>query len=77
VGLARLEFIINRMIGVSAPLLEFDWLTRVQATIRQQMAAVDRSVYAGWLAEGDADRRWFHPAGYRACRTPGRTNTPI
>ena len=41
VGLARLEFIINRMIGVHPrALLEFDKLPQdLQQTIRRQMAA--------------------------------------
>ena len=46
VGLARLEFIINRMIGVHPrALLEFDQLTaELQQTIRAQMAGYSRPV---------------------------------
>jgi len=58
VGLARLEFIINRMIGVHPrALLEFDRLDAVlQATIRQHMAGYGDPVefYVGRLAEGIA-----------------------
>ncbi len=58
VGLARLEFIINRMIGVHPrALLEFDRLdTDLKATIRQQMAgyADPVSFFVAKLAEGVA-----------------------
>ncbi|NGX15414.1 phosphoenolpyruvate synthase [Wenzhouxiangella sp. XN24] len=56
VGLARLEFIINRMIGVHPrALLEFDSLSDdLKHTIRQQMAGYDDPVefFIGKLAEG-------------------------
>ncbi|MEI8298433.1 MAG: phosphoenolpyruvate synthase [Pseudomonadota bacterium] len=56
VGLARLEFIINRMIGVHPrALLEFDRLdTALQETIRRQMAgyADPVSFYVDKLTEG-------------------------
>jgi pyruvate, water dikinase len=58
VGLARLEFIINRMIGVHPrALLEFDQLSEdLQHTIRQQMAGYDDPVefFVEKLAEGIA-----------------------
>jgi pyruvate,water dikinase len=58
VGLARLEFIINRMIGVHPrALLEFDSLAPdLKATIRQQMAGYDDPVsfYVDKLCEGIA-----------------------
>src|SRR5690606_29716363 len=58
VGLARLEFIINRMIGVHPKaLLEFDACDEdLQATIREQMAgyADPVSFYVDKLAEGIA-----------------------
>ena len=58
VGLARLEFIINRMIGVHPrALLEFDKLdTELKATIRKQMAGYDDPVsfYVDKLCEGIA-----------------------
>jgi pyruvate,water dikinase len=58
VGLARLEFIINRMIGVHPrALLEFDSLPQeLQQTIRRQMAgyADPVSFYVNKLAEGIA-----------------------
>jgi pyruvate, water dikinase len=56
VGLARLEFIINRMIGVHPrALLEFDTLSEnLQHTIRQQMAGYSDPVefFVDKLAEG-------------------------
>ncbi len=56
VGLARLEFIINRMIGVHPKaLLEFDTLdSSLKATIRQQMAGYADPVgfYIAKLVEG-------------------------
>ena len=56
VGLARLEFIINRMIGVHPrALLEFDSLdSRLQAMIREQMAGYADPVrfFVDKLAEG-------------------------
>jgi len=56
VGLARLEFIINRMIGVHPrALLEFDRLDAdLQETIRRQMAGYDDPVefYVEKLCEG-------------------------
>lgn len=56
VGLARLEFIINRMIGVHPrALLEFDQLSQeLQQTIRRQMAGYDDPVsfYIDKLCEG-------------------------
>jgi pyruvate,water dikinase len=58
VGLARLEFIINRMIGVHPrALLEFDQLTvELQAQIRQQMAgyADPTGFFIDKLSEGIA-----------------------
>ena len=58
VGLARLEFIINRMIGVHPQaLLEFDSLRAdVKDVIREQMAGYDDPVefFVGRLAEGIA-----------------------
>src|SRR5690606_24526265 len=58
VGLARLEFIINRMIGVHPrALLEFDRLPeQLQQTIRQQMAGYSDPVgfYVDKLCEGIA-----------------------
>ncbi|NOR19464.1 MAG: phosphoenolpyruvate synthase, partial [Xanthomonadales bacterium] len=58
VGLARLEFIINRMIGVHPrALLEFDSLPDdLQSTIRQQMAGHDDPVdfFVDKLSEGIA-----------------------
>ena len=58
VGLARLEFIINRTIGVHPKaLLEFDKLRPdVQQTIRQQMAGYDQPVefFVDKLSEGIA-----------------------
>ena len=58
VGLARLEFIINRMIGVHPrALLELDQLDReLQATIRTQMAGYTDPVqfFSSRLAEGIA-----------------------
>jgi len=58
VGLARLEFIINRMIGVHPKaLLEFDSLdAELKATIRRQMAGYDDPVgfYVEKLSEGIA-----------------------
>ncbi len=58
VGLARLEFIINRMIGVHPrALLEFDRLDAdLQDTIRRQMAGYDDPVefYVEKLCEGIA-----------------------
>jgi pyruvate,water dikinase len=58
VGLARLEFIINRMIGVHPrALLEFDSLPDdLQSTIRQQMAGHDDPVdfFVDKLSEGVA-----------------------
>jgi pyruvate,water dikinase len=58
VGLARLEFIINRMIGVHPrALLEFDSLEpKLQEQIRRQMAGYDDPVgfYVDKLAEGIA-----------------------
>jgi pyruvate,water dikinase len=58
VGLARLEFIINRMIGVHPrALLEFDRQeASLKETIRRQMGAYDDPVgfYVGRLAEGIA-----------------------
>jgi pyruvate,water dikinase len=58
VGLARLEFIINRTIGVHPrALLEFDSLeSELQATIRRQMAGYSDPVefYVEKLAEGIA-----------------------
>jgi pyruvate,water dikinase len=58
VGLARLEFIINRMIGVHPrALLEFDQLAPdLKATIRQQMAGFSDPVsfYVDRLCEGIA-----------------------
>ena len=58
VGLARLEFIINRMIGVHPKaLLEFDSLADdLQSTIRQQMAGHDDPVdfFVEKLSEGIA-----------------------
>ena len=58
VGLARLEFIINRMIGVHPrALLEFDSLAKdLQAEIRQQMAGYDDPVgfFIDKLSEGIA-----------------------
>jgi pyruvate,water dikinase len=58
VGLARLEFIINRMIGVHPrALLEFDTLERgLQEQIRWQMAGYDNPVefFVEKLAEGIA-----------------------
>jgi pyruvate,water dikinase len=59
VGLARLEFIINRMIGVHPKaLLEFDQLDEtLKDTIRHQMAGFDDPVefYVERLAEGIAN----------------------
>jgi len=56
VGLARLEFIINRMIGVHPrALLEFDQQSpELQAEIRQMMAGYDDPIefYVGKLTEG-------------------------
>lgn len=56
VGLARLEFIINRMIGVHPrALLEFDKQSpELQAEIRQMMAGYDDPIefYVGKLTEG-------------------------
>ncbi|MEX9910010.1 phosphoenolpyruvate synthase [Providencia huaxiensis] len=56
VGLARLEFIINRMIGVHPrALLEFDKQSpELQAEIRQMMAGYDDPIefYIGKLTEG-------------------------
>jgi pyruvate,water dikinase len=56
VGLARLEFIINRMIGVHPrALLDFDHLDAdLKDTIRRQMAGYDDPVefYIGKLCEG-------------------------
>lgn len=56
VGLARLEFIINRMIGVHPrALLEFDQLPQdLQQTIRRQMAGYENPVsfYIDKLCEG-------------------------
>jgi len=56
VGLARLEFIINRMIGVHPrALLEFDQLSQeLQATIRRQMAGYQDPVsfYIDKICEG-------------------------
>ncbi|MEI6945518.1 putative PEP-binding protein, partial [Escherichia coli] len=58
VGLARLEFIINRMIGVHPrPLLEFDdQEPQLQNEIREMMKGFDspREVYVGRLTEGIA-----------------------
>ncbi|MEE4186707.1 MAG: phosphoenolpyruvate synthase [Gammaproteobacteria bacterium] len=58
VGLARLEFIINRMIGVHPrALIEFDSLdAKLQETIRGQMAGYDDPVafFVDKLAEGVA-----------------------
>jgi len=58
VGLARLEFIINRMIGVHPrALLEFESLDKkLQATIRGQMAGYDDPIefFVEKLAEGIA-----------------------
>jgi pyruvate,water dikinase len=58
VGLARLEFIINRMIGVHPKaLLEFDSLDEgLKRTIRQQMAGYDDPLefFVNRLAEGVA-----------------------
>jgi len=58
VGLARLEFIINRMIGVHPKaLLEFDGLdAELKATIRRQMVGYDDPVgfYVEKLSEGIA-----------------------
>jgi pyruvate,water dikinase len=66
VGLARLEFIINRMIGVHPKaLLEFDQLDDpLRDTIRQQMIGYDDPVefYVERLAEGIANiASAFHP----------------
>jgi pyruvate, water dikinase len=55
VGLARLEFIINRMIGVHPrALLEFDKLAGAQGADPRQMAGYDDPVgfYVDKLAEG-------------------------
>lgn len=58
IGLARLEFIINRMIGVHPKaLLQFDSLTEeLKATISRQIAGYDDPVefYVARLAEGIA-----------------------
>ncbi|MBS2140708.1 hypothetical protein KCA24_29520, partial [Escherichia coli] len=58
VGLARLEFIINRMIGVHPPpLLEFaDQEPQLQNEIREMMKGFDspREFYVGRLTEGIA-----------------------
>jgi pyruvate, water dikinase len=58
VGLARLEFIINRMIGVHPKaLLEFDQQSpELQATIRKMIAGYDspREFYVAKLTEGIA-----------------------
>jgi pyruvate,water dikinase len=59
VGLARLEFIINRMIGVHPKaLLEFDQLDEtLRATVRHQMEGYDDPItfYVDRLAEGIAN----------------------
>lgn len=82
VGLARLEFIINRMIGVHPrALLEFDDQTpELQNEIRAMMKGFDspREFYVGRLTEGIATlvRRFIQNASSCVCRTLSPTNMP-
>ena len=82
VGLARLEFIINRMIGVHPKaLLEFDTLddeTRRQVERKMAGYADPVSYYVNRLAEGIArsQRPSRPPRSSCACPTSSPTNTP-
>lgn len=82
VGLARLEFIINRMIGVHPrALLEFDdQEPQLQNEIREMMKGFDspREFYVGRLTEGS--RRWvprfIRSASLSVSLILNRTNMP-
>ncbi len=82
VGLARLEFIINRMIGVHPrALLEFDdQEPQLQNEIREMMKGFDspREFYVGRLTEGIATlRRVLSEARHCPSLILNRTNMPI
>lgn len=81
-GLARLEFIINRMIGVHPrALLEFDdQEPQLQNEIREMMKGFDspREFYVGRLTEGSGRwvPRFIRSASLSVSLILNRTNMP-